>query len=124
MRRSTIVAVALLVASAMGPSQARQASDPANGGQPAPRDDRAPAVRIAFAERGDTAARGEAAMCANLAAARARDAKALGADYAAQDRILGVTFVLCMAEPRGRRLNGAVRRRLRPASGRSCPARR
>jgi len=43
------------------------------------------------------AIRSQIAVCANLAAIRTLDAKAKGADFAMQDRILDLTFVLCMA---------------------------
>lgn len=43
------------------------------------------------------ASQSQIADCANLAAIRALDAKAHGAGYAVQDRILDLTFVLCMA---------------------------
>jgi hypothetical protein len=41
--------------------------------------------------------RAKAAACVNLAAMRALEAKAQGADYPAQDRLLGLAFALCMA---------------------------
>jgi hypothetical protein len=47
--------------------------------------------------------RGRIAVCANLAAISALDAKDKGAGFAVQDRILDLTFVLCMA---GRPLQG------------------
>ena len=41
--------------------------------------------------------RSQLAQCANLAAMRARDAKAAGAGYAVQDRILDMAFLLCLS---------------------------
>ena len=59
----------------------------------------APVVRVGLTLRQPAVTRALIAECANLAALRALDAKAVGATYAAQDRILDMTFVLCMAGP-------------------------
>jgi len=58
-----------------------------------------PVVSVGLTDRQPALTRGQIAVCANLAALRALDAKAVGATYAAQDRILDMTFVLCMAGP-------------------------
>ena len=54
-------------------------------------------IRTALIEPAPTVTRGQIAACANLAAIRALDAKAAGAGYPAQSRILDLTFVLCLA---------------------------
>lgn len=41
--------------------------------------------------------RARAVACVNLAATRALEAKAQGASYPAQDRLLSLAFALCMA---------------------------
>ncbi len=99
MRKAGIIAAILMAGG--GPAQAQPADQaPAllsavqhTGGRAAP------VVRVGMMERRAPVTRGQIAVCANLAALRALDAKAVGAPYAAQDRILDMTFVLCMAGP-------------------------
>ena len=99
MRKAGIVAAILMFGG--GPAQARppdQAPVLSNAVQHAMAQP-ASVVRVGMMERQPAVTRGQIAVCANLAAIRALDAKAVGATYAAQDRILDVTFVLCMAGP-------------------------
>ncbi|MBS0472130.1 MAG: hypothetical protein JSR60_13735 [Proteobacteria bacterium] len=70
------------------------ACDEARAAAPAPHPARtARAVPVALHGR---TPHGRVLSCANLAAMRALDAKAKGASYPAQDRLLKVTFVFCM----------------------------
>ncbi len=99
MRKAAIFAAALM--SVSGPAQAQSFDDPQAKAVPAPQVPvrQAAIVRVSLIERKPAVARGEIAVCADLAAQRALNAKAIGAGYAAQDRVLDLTFVLCMAGP-------------------------
>jgi len=99
MRMGVIVAAALMLAS--GPAQAQSSNTPLILPKPAPHrpERQAAIVPAALVERQPEVTRGQIVVCANLAAQRALDAQRVGAGYAAQDRILDVTFVLCMAGP-------------------------
>ena len=99
MRRAPIVLATLLLGSGTGPAQAQPIGHPANLERSARAEAGAPVVPIGYTERALVATRGQVAVCANLAALRALDAKAIGASDAAQNRILDVTFVRCMAGP-------------------------
>jgi len=97
MRTAIVVAAVLLLSS--GPAQAQPASNPPKVMPYVHRTVETRLIPVGLTERAPAATRGQIAVCANLAALRALDAKAAGADYPAQDRTLDVTFVLCMAGP-------------------------
>lgn len=61
---------------------------PIAGNAPAP-------IRASLTD--ERAVRGQVAMCANLAAIRGVNARTSGADYATQNRVLELTFILCMS---------------------------
>jgi hypothetical protein len=96
MRKAICLMAALLFVGAAQPTQSEPMQGTAKTAQPASRAVLIPAS-LHQARQADT--RGHIAVCANLAAVRALDAKAVGASYAAQDRILELTFVLCMSGP-------------------------
>jgi hypothetical protein len=54
-----------------------------------------PAIKASLIE--ERVNRGQIAACANLAALRGASARTSGADYATQNRVLEVTFLLCMS---------------------------
>ncbi len=98
---SRLIVVAALLLCGVGPAQAvdgigkqfASRGDPMSGG-------RQPATALSVGYRTEPdATRGRIAVCADLAAARALDAKVTGAGYAVQDRVLDFTFVLCMTGP-------------------------
>jgi hypothetical protein len=92
MRKAICLTAALLFASAAEPTQSETFKGTSKTERAAP-------IRVSLREPQRTASRSQVAVCANLAAIRAMDAKAVGASYAAQDRILDLTFVLCMSGP-------------------------
>jgi len=101
MQKAIIVVASLLLGSGSG---AGQAQAPVVSSSLVRADTHATAraaslMRVDFVEPQAPVTRGQIAVCANLAASRALDAKAMGASYAAQDRTLDLTFLLCMAGP-------------------------
>jgi hypothetical protein len=96
MRRSSIILVVFLIGNLAQQSQAVEIGSPA----------KTPAVRVALAPRPlpvrlieeNRASRGRIAVCANLAALRGMSARTSGSDYATQNRVLELTFLLCMSE--------------------------
>jgi hypothetical protein len=95
MRKAICLMAALLFVGAAQPTQSEPIHGTAKTVQAASR----PVLIPASLQARPADARGHVAVCANLAAVRALDAKAVGANYAAQDRILELTFVLCMSGP-------------------------
>jgi hypothetical protein len=94
MRKAICLTAALLFVGAAQPTQSEAMKSPAKTAQAV---SRPMLIRAALREMPQADPRGKIASCANLAAVRALDAKAVGANYAAQDRILDLTFVLCMS---------------------------
>ena len=100
MRKTAFILAAVLLCGATGPARPAVLKSPPKVLRELPTPNRVvvPAVRIGFVQ--DAAARrGQLAACAKLAATRALDARAMGASFAAQDRILDLAFVLCLAGP-------------------------
>ena len=101
MRKAICLMAALLFLSASQPTQSEPMKGPAEPIKSAIKTAQAASspvlIRAALREIPEAEPRGKIAVCANLAAVRALDAKAVGANYAAQDRILDLTFVLCMS---------------------------
>jgi len=103
MRRAAFFIATVLLWGGTGPAQAEPASNPQKvirltlAAVPRP----APAIAVGLVEAA-VPNRIRVANCANLAAVRAMGAKTMGASYSAQDRILDLTFVLCMAGPQSR----------------------
>ena len=96
MHKAIGLMAALLFAGAAQPTQSEPIPGATKFAQTAPRPVLIPAA-LHQVQQSDV--RGHIAVCANLAAVRALDAKAVGANFAAQDRILELTFVLCMSGP-------------------------
>jgi hypothetical protein len=94
MRKAICLMAALLFVGAAQPTQSETMKSMSETAQAA---SRPVLIRAALREVPHADSRGKIAACANLAAVRALDAKAVGASYAAQDRILDLTFVLCMS---------------------------
>lgn len=99
MPKAIIFAVALLVGSAASPAQTPPAANTAKGVLPTAHHRSASLIDVSLVRRQIGDPRNSIAMCTNLAASRALDAKTMGAGYAAQNRILDMAFVLCMAGP-------------------------
>lgn len=99
MRHSKAVLPIIVLAAVLQPSRA---AAPHINPAKAPRlvlsvagNDAAP-IKASLTE-GHAAERGRVAMCANLAAIRGVSARTSGADYATQNRVLELSFVLCMS---------------------------
>jgi hypothetical protein len=99
MPRAIIFAVALLVGGAASPAQTPPVVNTIKGALPAAHQRSASLIDVSLVRRQIGDPRNNIAICANLAASRALDAKTMGAGYAAQNRILDMAFVLCRAGP-------------------------
>ena len=98
MRKLTCLAAAVLLCNVMPAAQAHGTNTAALLKRPLPPSERAVSeVRASLTQAGPSVSREQIAVCANLAAIRALGAKAAGADYPSQSRILDLTFVLCLA---------------------------
>jgi hypothetical protein len=96
MHKAICLAAALLFVGAAQPTQSEPVKSPPKTERMASRPG---LIRTTLHEANSSDPRGRIANCANLAAVRALDAKAVGASYATQDKILDLTFVLCMSGP-------------------------
>jgi hypothetical protein len=99
MRKLTCLAAAILLCNVMPAAQAQGINTAAVPKQQLPQPSEHPVseVRASLTQAGPAVSREQIAVCANLAAIRALGAKAAGADYPSQSRILDLTFVLCLA---------------------------
>lgn len=95
MRLSAFIVAITLFLCGNGPAQAAPLANPSKATQPAPAMRGIRPVPVSLIEV-PAANRGEVAVCANLAAVRALNAKAVGAGYDAQARVANVAFLLCM----------------------------
>ncbi len=100
MHKSVIILAIALISGGTGPAEAAWVPDVQPNARigAAPARLHAPPLNVAYAEAPATG-RGRIAACANLAAVHALNAKAVGASAPAQDRVLDLTFVLCIAGP-------------------------
>jgi hypothetical protein len=99
MRKLTCLAAAILLCNVIPAAQAQGTNIAALLKRQPPRAIERPVseVRAALTQAAPAVSREQIAVCANLAAIRALGARAAGADYPSQSRILDLTFVLCLA---------------------------
>jgi hypothetical protein len=99
MRKRTCLAAAILLCNIMPAAQAQGTNTTALLKRQPPQAIERPMseVRASLTQTTPAVSRDQIAVCANLAAIRALGAKAAGADYPSQSRILDLTFVLCLA---------------------------
>jgi len=98
MPKSTSIVLAALLGAFAPAVQARELSAAPRVAVVVPRPTIKPAseVNVGLSQASYAETRGQATNCANFAAIRALMAKASGADFAIQNRVLNVTFLLCM----------------------------
>ena len=99
MRKLTCLATAILLCNFMPAAQAQGTNAAALLKRQPPQATERPVseVRASLTQARPAVSREQIAVCANLAAIRALGARAAGADYPSQSRILDLTFVLCLA---------------------------
>lgn len=91
MRKAIGTAIALSCCLMAGDAQAAQSSKSTTR--------QARVIPAALSLTRPSISRSQIAVCANLAGVRVLEARAKGAGYAAQDRILDAAFLLCLAGP-------------------------
>ncbi len=98
MRKSALSLVAVLLCGFAPAGQAREQSAvprvAALASQTAPK--QLAEVKVVLSQAPLTDTRSQIAVCANFAAIRALMAKASGSDFGIQNRVLNLTFLLCM----------------------------
>jgi hypothetical protein len=98
MRRSSIILAVFLIGNLAHQSQAVEFGSPAKTPSPvAVRALAAPQPLPVRMIEENRATRGQIAACANLAALRGMSARTSGSDYATQNRVLELTFLMCMS---------------------------
>jgi len=93
---AAVVLIGIFLPSRAASPHATAAAPQINPAKAAPlelRDAPAP-IKTSLTDAGE---RGRIAMCANLAAVRGVGARTSGADYATQNRVLELSFILCMS---------------------------
>jgi hypothetical protein len=99
MPRAIIFAAALLAGSAASSAQTPSAARPAKNFRLVTHPRFAALVDVSVVRPQIVDPRSNIAICTNFATSRALGAKAMGVSYAAQNRVLDMAFVLCMAGP-------------------------
>jgi len=97
MRKTIFLIAATLICSGIGPAQATGAAHTVPQRAATSHARNLTVERVAYIER--PGADNRVAGCTKTAAVRALNAKAVGASYAAQDRVLELAFMLCMTGP-------------------------